>query len=312
MSENDPRLPDATTRLPRPDSSGPQVPPRPQGPPSGSPSDAPYGSASGGQAGSSSYGAPAGSSPYGAPAGSPYGAPAGGPSGAPSGPSYGGPSYGTPPPGAAHPLYATPAPAAPGPVRPRVLWIVLAWLVAVICGVVGVVGFAGGLFKTITDAAPTRTFQSGGSVTVAIDPKDKPILYASASGPTDVTCLATDGAGNKVGLTSPKASQTVSADGRAWEAVFDIGVPAPGTYKVSCEAEAGKQALFGVGKSLTADPGALAGGVAFLILVPLAGFLLAVVTTIVVLVRRSRNRKRQAAAAVPYGGGWPQGAPPRA
>ncbi|MET8138863.1 hypothetical protein ABZU32_01000 [Sphaerisporangium sp. NPDC005288] len=341
MSEIDPRLTDATRRPPRPDSSGPQgTPPQPQSAPPGS-GPGPHGPASGGPpygapAGPSPYGAPAGSSPHGAPAGGPYGV-SGGPShggpsyGGPShdGPSYGGPSHGGPPYGgpspsyggpsyggpaseAAHPLYASPAPAAPGPVRPRVLWIVLAWLVAVICGVVGIVGFAGGLFKTITDAAPTQTFQSGGSVSVPMDPKDKPILYASASGPTDINCLAVDGAGKKVDLTSPKASQTVSADGRVWEAVFDIGVPAAGTYKVSCQAEAGKQVLFGVGKSLTADTGALAGGVASLFLIPLAGFLLAVVTTIVVLVRRGRNRKRQAAAAAPYGAAWPQGAPPQA
>ncbi|MET8155099.1 hypothetical protein ABZT47_01920 [Sphaerisporangium sp. NPDC005289] len=318
MSENDPRLTDATRRPPRPGSPGPQVTPPPQSAPPGS-GPGPHGPASGGPpygapAGPSPYGPPAGSSPYGPPAGGPYGVPGGPSHGGPSygGPSYGGPSYGGPASEAAHPLYASPAPAAPGPVRPRVLWIVLAWLVAVICGVVGIVGFAGGLFKTITDAAPTQTFQSGGSVSVPMDPKDKPILYASASGPTDINCLAVDGAGKKVDLTSPKASQTVSADGRVWEAVFDIGVPAAGTYKVSCQAEAGKQVLFGVGKSLTADTGALAGGVASLFLIPLAGFLLAVVTTIVVLVRRGRNRKRQAAAAAPYGGAWPQGAPPQA
>ncbi|WP_248961019.1 hypothetical protein [Sphaerisporangium perillae] len=287
MSENDPRLTDATTRLPRPDSAGRQAPPPgPQAPPPGA----------------SSYGAPTGPS-YGTPPGAPQ---HGGPAGAPQ---YGGSSFGAPPPGSAQPYYGA-APQAAGPVRPRILWIVLAWLIAVVCGIVGVVGFAGGIFKTISDAAPTQTFQSGGSVSVTLDPKDGPILYASASGPTDVSCFALDGSGKKAALTQPKTSQTVTSDGRVWEALFDIGVPATGTYKVSCQAEEGKQVLFGVGKSLTANSGALAGGVASLFLIPLAGFVFAVVTTIVVLVRRSRNRKRRAAAS--YGGAWPQGTPPGA
>jgi hypothetical protein len=179
-----------------------------------------------------------------------------------------------------------------------------------VLGVVGVVGFAGGLFKTITDAAPTKTFQSGGSVSVTLDPKDKPIIYASANGPANVVCLAQDASGNKASLTQPTTSQTVTADGRVWEAVFDIGVPSAGTYEVGCKSEEGKQVLFGVGKSLVANAGALAGGVASLFLLPLGGFLFALIVTIVVLVRRSRNRKRQAAAA--YGGAWPQGTPPAA
>ncbi|WP_424535225.1 hypothetical protein ACOZ38_34475 [Sphaerisporangium viridialbum] len=327
MSENDPRLNDATTRLPRHNSPGEHAPlpgsPSGGAPAGGAPS---YG-------GSPAYGNAPSAPPYGTPAAPSYGTPSGGPAyGTPSGgqgygnpqggqgygnpqggPSYG-PSYGTPPPpppGSARP-YGSPAHSAPGPVRPRVLWIVLAWLIAVVCFVVGVAGFAGGLFKTINDAAPTQTFKSGGSVAAALDPKGKPVLYASASGPTNVTCSALDAAGQKATLTQPTSSQTVTADGRKWELLFDIGVPAAGTYNIRCKAEEGKDALFGVGKSLTASPGALAGGVASLILIPLAGFVLAVVTTIVVLVRRSRERKRRAAASASYGGAWPQGTPPGA
>ncbi|WP_214414299.1 hypothetical protein [Sphaerisporangium fuscum] len=263
MSESNPPVNDATTRIPRPASPGDQ--PYPPGP-----------TASPRQHAAAQYGAP------------------------------------LPPPGQTLPYGAGQPypPAARGPVRPRVLWIVLAWLVAVICTVVGVAGFAGGLFKTLGDAAPTHTFASGGSVSVRLDPADKPMLYASASGPTDVTCFALDSSGGKADLTRPKASQVVTANGRTWEGLFDIGVPAPGTYKVSCKGEDGKQVLFGVGKSLTASAGTLAGGVASLFLLPLGGFLFAVIVTIVVLVRRRGNRKRMAAASA-YGA-WPQGAPPAA
>ncbi|MEU8266487.1 hypothetical protein AB0B89_04905 [Sphaerisporangium sp. NPDC049002] len=318
MSENDPRLNDATTRLPRPNSPGDHGPlpgsPSVGAPAGGAPS---YGSpAYGNSPGAPSYGTPAAPS-YGTPAAPSYGAPSGpsydAPQGAPQGgPSYG-PSYGTPPPpppGSQQRPYGSPAHSAPGPIRPRVLWIVLAWLIAIVCVVVGVAGFAGGVSKTLNDAAPTQTFESGGSVSAAIDPADKPILYASTSGPAKVTCFALNAEGKKADLTKPTSKQTVTADGRLWESLFTIGVPAAGTYKISCDASDGKQVLFGVGKSLAGSTGALAGGVASLVLIPLAGFVFAVVTTIVVLVRRSRARKRRAAAS--YGGAWPQGTPPGA
>ncbi|OPG14703.1 hypothetical protein [Microbispora sp. GKU 823] len=48
------------------------------------------------------------------------------------------------------------------PIRPRLLWIFLSWALFVVLLVAGVGGFAGGLFSTIGDAAPTTTF-SGGS-----------------------------------------------------------------------------------------------------------------------------------------------------
>lgn len=301
MNEKDHRLDDATTPLPRPGPAGGQAPP-----PARPPGDRPYG-------GAPSYGTPVQGGPPGAiPPRAPGGLPSyGGPGGPPPGsPGYGPPSHGAPPPGAPRSPHGPGARPTPGPVRPRVLWIVLAWIIAVVCSGIGVAGFAGGLFKTIDDAAPTQTFQSGGSVSAALDPAEKPVLYASASGPTDVTCLARDSAGQKASLTRPMAAQTVTAYGRTWELLFDIGVAKAGTYTITCRAEEGGQALFGVGRSLTASAGALAGGVASLILIPLAGFVLAVVTTIVVLVKRNRARRRPASPG--YAGGWPQGPPPGA
>jgi hypothetical protein len=62
-----------------------------------------------------------------------------------------------------------------------------------------------------------------------------------------------------------------------------------------------------------ADPGALAGGVASLVLIPLAGFLFAVTVTVIVLVRRRSARRLRAAASAPaYGGAWPPGPAPQA
>ncbi|MFC4584676.1 hypothetical protein [Sphaerisporangium corydalis] len=278
MTENDPRPNDETARPPRSPSPG-----GPYGPPS--------------------YNAPSGAPGHGGPPG--YGPPGGG---------YGGPGHGAPPPGfQQRPGYGA-APPARVPVKPSVLWIVLAWIIAVVCIGFGVAGFAGSLVKTVNDLAPTQTFEGGATISAVLDPKDKPVLYASvttsAPGGTSVTCLAQDASGGKASLTRPVAAQTISANGRVWELMFNIGVPAPGTYTIGCQAEGDNKVLFGVGKSLTASAGTLVGGVASLIVLPLGGFLFAVIVTIVVLVRRNRSRKRQAAA--PYGGGWPQGTPPGA
>ncbi|GAA1512087.1 hypothetical protein GCM10009677_51330 [Sphaerisporangium rubeum] len=331
MTENTPRPEDATSRIARPYPFGEQAAPGSsphgaQGTPSygaqaSGPGDRPpFGSPSGGQ----NYPPPpGGQGPYGPPPGQGHGGPGGGYGGGygnpqqgygpppggqgyspPPGQGYGGPSYGANPPG-----YGTPPPAK-GQVRPRLLWVFLAWIIAVVCVGIGFAGFAGGLFKTLGDAAPSKTFQSGGSVVATVDPAQKPALYASASGPANVTCVAENAAdGRKAKLTNPSTSQTITADGRVWELLFNIGVPAAGDYKFTCQAEEGQQVVFGVGRSLTANTGALAGGVAALFLVPLIGFLFALIVTIVVLVRRSRFRKRLAPSA-PYGGGWQ--APPGA
>ncbi|MFC6086475.1 hypothetical protein [Sphaerisporangium aureirubrum] len=343
MTENTPRPGDATAHIPRPYPFGEQA--APGSPPhgaQGTPSygaqagDQPYGGGPGGGPGDRPpFGSPSGGPSYGNPPGGQGYPPPGGYGGQPGGygPPPGGPGYGPPPggqgygpppggqgygapsygaQGSAQNPYGAPPPSA-GPVRPRLLWVVLVWIIAVVCVGIGVAGFAGGLFKTLNDAAPTKTFQSGGSVVAAVDPAEKPALYASSSGPANVTCLAEHtSTGAKAKLSNPTTAQTITAGGRVWELLFDVGVPAAGEYKFTCQADDGKQVAFGVGKALTANAGALAGGVLALILVPLAGFLLAVVVTIVVVVRRSRFRKRVQIQGSPYaGGGW-QAPPPGA
>lgn len=192
------------------------------------------------------------------------------------------PAYATAP-----PMYGRPS--APGPLRPRILWIVLAWVLFVILLIVGIGGFAGGLFSTLNDAAPTTSFGSGKTVSVPLDPKDKPAIYASAGQPTDVQCQVVGSENQKITLTQPSASQTLTVGDTKWELLFRIGVPAPGTYQVTCE---GQGVTFGTGKELIASAGKLVGGAVALVALPLVGFLIAMVVTIVVLVRRSGARKR--------------------
>ncbi|NAS23111.1 hypothetical protein GT755_15600 [Herbidospora sp. NEAU-GS84] len=187
-----------------------------------------------------------------------------------------------------HPYYSAPPPQ--GPVRPRILWIVLAWLLFIVMSVAGVFAFAGGVFSSISDVAPTTTFSSGETVKVNLDPAQKPAIWAAADQPTDVQCQVTGGSpDDKITLSKAIGEQTVTVDGTKWEMLFSIGVPAAGEYQAACD---GEGVRFGVGKELLAAAGGLVGGTALLLGLPALGFLIAVLTTVVVLVRRSRARRR--------------------
>jgi hypothetical protein len=256
---------DETRRIPSSDSP---YGPRPATPPAQQPP--PYGQSAQNQPGPPPYG----QQPYGQPHG-------------PQPPGYGQqpPAYGAqyPPPG-----YGAPATAA-GPIRPRVLWIVLAWVLFLVLLIVGIGGFAGGLFSTINDAAPTKTFGSGQTVSVPLDPKDKPVIYAAADQPTDVQCRVDGTENQKITLTQPGGSQTITVGNTKWELLFNVGVPAAGTYQVTCD---GQGVKFGIGKNFVGSAGKLVGGAVALVALPAVGFLIAVTVTIVVLVRRSGARKR--------------------
>ncbi|WP_055480526.1 hypothetical protein [Sphaerimonospora mesophila] len=198
-----------------------------------------------------------------------------------------GPGAYLPPPG-----YQPPGPARPaGPVRPRLLWIFLSWALFLVLLIVGIVGFAGNLVSTINDSAPTTTFGSGKTVSVELDAKDKPAIYAAADQPTDVQCQVGDGQDPRIKLTQPAGSQVVTVDGTKWELLFKVDVPEAGTYQVTCE---GAGVTFGVGRELAAETDKLVGGVIALVALPVIGFLIALVVTTVVLVRRSSARRNLA------------------
>lgn len=184
-----------------------------------------------------------------------------------------------------------PSYAVPRPVRPRLLWIFLSWALFVVLLAAGVSGFAGGLFSAVGDAAPTTVFPGGQSVSVALDPADKPAVYAAVDQPTDVRCRLGDGTDPGLRLTRPAVSQTVTLNGTTWELLFEAGVPEAGTYQLACE---GDGVRFGVGRQLAGNVGGLVGGALALVALPLAGFLTAAIVTVVVLVRRSAARRRVA------------------
>lgn len=238
--------------------------------------------------------------------GSPSGAPAHGPGhGTPQQPHggqyQGGPSYGYPPPGYGAPQGPPPSPK----IKPGVGWIVGAWLVFVLSVIVGVLGFTGGLFSAIGDAAPTRSFGPGERVTVSLDPADKPAVYVSAEKGTRFECQI-EGDPGTVRLQQPGMRQTLTSGGLQWELALRVGVDKAGDYPITCTTAEGTTAKFGLGREIAT--GSVVGGAIALFAVPGLGFLLAVVVTIVVLVKRSGARRRQRAAqAGAWGGPGPYG-----
>ncbi|WP_433254273.1 hypothetical protein ACQPYK_12290 [Streptosporangium sp. CA-135522] len=238
------------------------------------------------------FGSPSGGASAGAPG---HGAPQ-----QPYGHQQGAPSYGYAPPG-----YGTPqGPPPKTKIKPSIGWIVGAWLVFVLSIIVGIAGFAGGIFSAITDAAPTSSFGSDKTVTVRLDPADKPAVYVSAETGTKFECQL-QGDPAKVRLEQPGVQQTVTADGVIWEMALRVGVDKAGDYQLTCTAPETSNARFGVGKEIAA--GSVMSGAVALFAVPALGFLLAVIVTIVVLVRRSGARKRRAAAAGQWGQPGPYG-----
>ncbi|QYC39760.1 hypothetical protein Nocox_10705 [Nonomuraea coxensis DSM 45129] len=174
-------------------------------------------------------------------------------------------------------------------------WVGGAWIVAVLCGVVGIVLFVNGVVGGVSDLAPTKTFASGESVTVAVDPADKPAVYVSAGGPVNYTCQIAGGSG-QAKLARTSGSQTVTVNGVVWEQILVVNAPATGDYQLTCSNEESATVRYGIGKPLSSAAGGVVGGVVALLAIPGAGILLAIIVTVVVLVRRSSARKRLAAA----------------
>lgn len=190
------------------------------------------------------------------------------------------------------PAYPPPGPARPtGPVGPRLRWIFLSWVLFLVLLFAGVGGFVGGIFSSINDAAPTTTFGSGQTVSVELDDKDRPVIYASTDQPADVRCRVGDDRGSQLRLTRPAKSEIINVNGMRWETLFTVSVPQAGTYQVTCQ---GDGVTFGVGREFTAGAAKMVGGAFALVVLPFIGFVIALVVTIVVLVRRSAARRGMA------------------
>ncbi|GAA2205724.1 hypothetical protein GCM10009850_011820 [Nonomuraea monospora] len=158
------------------------------------------------------------------------------------------------------------------------------------CGIAGVLLFAGGVVTSVTDLAPTRTFASGESVTVSVDPAEKPGVYIASDTQVTYNCSIS----GQAKLAKTTGSQKVTAGGAEWEQFLVINAPAKGDYQLTCTNQEQAAVRYGVGRDAFSAVGGITGGLAALFLIPGAGLLIAIGGTITVLVRRSAARKRLA------------------
>jgi hypothetical protein len=210
------------------------------------------------------------------------------------------PSYGYGPPG--YDTFQSPPPMLK--IKPGISWIVGAWLIAALSVVIGIGGFVAGVFSAFGDAAPTKSFGSGETVTVKLDPVDGPVIYVSTTELTKFECGFQDGPGT-VKLEQPDAQEIITSNGVVWEVGLRVGVDKAGDYRLTCTTDEAAGTRFGVGRELAAD--SLVGEVIALFAVPSAGILLAVIVTIVVLVKRRGARRRRDVASAGQWKPGPQG-----
>lgn len=176
-------------------------------------------------------------------------------------------------------------------IRPRLLWIWLAWLVAVVAVIGGVAGFVSGVLSTVEAAAPSETFPPGETRSLTLDPADRPTLYVATPQLIAYECTISDGT-----LTNAAGSTTVTINGVVWRHILDVNVPRAGEYQLRCDIRGDATGVrFGVAKSLGTTVAGLGGSV-LLLLIAFGGVLMAIIVTIVVVVRRSSARKRLSAS----------------
>jgi hypothetical protein len=178
----------------------------------------------------------------------------------------------------------------PKNLRPRLRWIAVAWGVAAVCVVAGVILFVTGLLNSVDNVAPTRAFAAGEQVTVPLDPAESPAIYLASGTRVHYECQIANGAT----LLPVSGTQNLTVNGTQWQQVLRINAPSAGDYQVTCTVQEDASVRFGVGRDMTTAVGGVLGGVAMLVLIPGIGVLAAIIVTIVVLVRRGSQRKRLA------------------
>ena len=171
--------------------------------------------------------------------------------------------------------------------------IVLAWAVFVLSAIFGTIG----LMRSFTGPEPqplpslSAPFPSGRDATVALDPDDRPAMYAWAQERISFQCTVKDGDGRSYALTRAKGPVQIPIGEQRWELVFDIGVTKAGDYTAHCRAPEGYRAWFRIGSDHSESAGERAGEAAGNVLasfaVPVAGFLFALIVTVVVVKRRA-------------------------
>ncbi|SDG95770.1 hypothetical protein [Nonomuraea jiangxiensis] len=161
------------------------------------------------------------------------------------------------------------------------------------CAIVGVAMFAPGVVSSVSGVAPTRSFASGETVTVPVDPADKPAIYLASDTPVTYECSISGGPG-QARLAKTTGTRTVTDGGNVWEQILVINAPAKGDYQLTCANREQATVRYGVGREVRTAVGGVFGGLAALVLILGIGLLVGIGGTVAVLVRRSGFRKRLA------------------
>jgi hypothetical protein len=177
-------------------------------------------------------------------------------------------------------------------VKPSLWWLAAPWGVFLACAAVGVYFFIGGM-AGMTGMGPTKTFASGESVTVPVDPANRPGVYVPSGAEVTYDCSISGGPG-QARLARTTDAQTITAGGVEWEQFLVINAPAKGEYQLTCTSQDQDTVQYGVGGDLSAAVGRVTSGLFTLIFVPAAGLLVAIGGTIAVLLLRRRSRRRLA------------------
>jgi hypothetical protein len=156
-----------------------------------------------------------------------------------------------------------------------------------------------GLRSGISTALPIRTFTSGETVVIGLDPAEAPAIYAGFdapggagfnvsqpfSSPVDARCWIS-GDEQDPSLVQPERTVSFTADGVEWHQILLIHAPRPDDmYVVRCE---GDGVRFGVGRDL---PDGFLTRIFGPLAIIFAAVVIAAVVTIVVLTKRAAARR---------------------
>ncbi|TDE35906.1 hypothetical protein E1295_35710 [Nonomuraea mesophila] len=171
---------------------------------------------------------------------------------------------------------------------PPLWWLGAVWGVAAVCLIAAAVLLAG-VGAGASGLAPTRTFASGESVTVPVDPADRPAVYIASDRAVNYACEISGGPG-PARLAKTADAPEVTEGGTVWQQFLVINAPAKGDYRLTCVNRERAPVRYGVGR----DAASAAGGTATPLLMGGAGLLAGVIGTAVVLAGRAASRKRLA------------------
>ncbi|WP_246064706.1 hypothetical protein [Nonomuraea longispora] len=171
---------------------------------------------------------------------------------------------------------------------PPLWWLGVVWGVAAVCLIAAAVLLAG-VGAGASGLAPVKTFASGESVTVPIDPADRPAVYIASDTAVNYACEISGGPG-PARLARTADAPEVTEGETVWQQFLVINASVKGDYRLTCVDQEQAPVRYGVGR----DAASVGGGTGTSLLIGGAGLLAGFIGTVVVLAGRAASRKRLA------------------